>query len=417
MPLILYYDPLDKVSFPGEPTINQFGDPLGSNVALGTSMYNVFAGSTGSMDIIANPFGVPIREATISSSTPINKIEYLNGYPAAGFVCCPAPFMGKYMYRITGSIKYTFSHYYKILKGDYNHPNFLYIYQFDNTGSQLKEAGYFLAANRFSYPNTWWRCWGTLTTEPTTNFILLYLFNYEYSVRNYMWLMAPQFEKKDHMTTYIPYSRSYTNALKDISGVYPQIHADLSNCLFDTESRINLYLPNNIIITGSKVDAIMNEGKDYSLESWVRFPGIGNTQDGVNILSRTDGSGGFYSGLILQISGSDNVITARVRYANNTDEDTTSIIVSYNTLYHFVLAVHTGGAQKEMRFYVNGILYQTKPLLYSLLNTSGYPYYIGSDGIVASSMNLGVTKIYNHALTDAEVEQNYKSGLTKHRKL
>ena len=144
----------------------------------------------------STPYGSPAgissdRSTEIVDIPEIGKTTVLthnfyNDYPAVSSNCCPNLFRyseNNAIQRInlSPSTLYTYAIVYRVESG-YTHPNFMYRYEYNSSGSMIKEGGVHNNTNRVHLGDGWYWAWNTFTTQATTAYIgFSGFFYYRYS--------------------------------------------------------------------------------------------------------------------------------------------------------------------------------------------------------------------------------------------
>lgn len=152
---------------------------------------------------------------------------------------------------------------------------------------------------------------------------------------------------------------------------------------------------------------------DWTMEAWVY---LSNNVGGKTILGRFNNGGGSadvsYSMRISNANAFAQMGDGSGNYINST-----SYIMSLNTWTH-IMYVWKNIATNTLETYINGAsIGSVSHSLSSILNSTN-PLYIGSynGGEYSQWMNgrVGVTRLYNRALSAAEVAQNYNATKSKY---
>jgi len=140
---------------------------------------------------------------------------------------------------LSGNTQYTVSATIKSTGTTFDN-NLLYIREYNSSNTQLREYGYFNSGRMIDLGDGWYRVWGTVTTQATTNRILLH--GYSYNTGNNIKIQDLQFELGDTPSPFAGYnnSRSDTGQLIDLAG---QSDISLSNMSFDN-TNTNTYIGN-----------------------------------------------------------------------------------------------------------------------------------------------------------------------------
>lgn len=161
-------------------------------------------------------------------------------------------------------------------------------------------------------------------------------------------------------------------------------------------------------------NALLEPGSgSWTMEAWVY---LSNTSGGKVILGKFDPGGGSqdvsYSMRISNANAFAQMGDGSGNYINST-----SYTMSLNTWTQIVY-VWKNGATKTLETYINGAsIGSVNHSLNSILNTSA-DLYVGSynGGEYSQWMNgrIGVTRLYNSALTSAEVQQNFDATRSRY---
>ena len=165
---------------------------------------------------------------------------------------------------LSGNTQYTVSATIKSTGTTFDN-NLLYIREYNSSNTQLREYGYFNSGRMIDLGDGWYRVWGTVTTQATTNRILLH--GYSYNTGNNIKIQDLQFELGDTPSPFAGYnnSRSDTGQLIDLAG---QSDISLSNMSFDN-TNTNTYIGNPTFDgSGDFIDITTNFGTlaQYSFE-------------------------------------------------------------------------------------------------------------------------------------------------------
>lgn len=168
--LVLALDAANVKSFRGEPTTNILQHISNTTGISDTAFFKVNYGA----DVVTLP-GIGKRTAYFC-----NIYNEINGSGQ----CCPSLF-GFGGINVSPSTTYTYQIIYRTLNG-YEHPNYMYRYEYTNSGGggYVTEAGVWSADRVENLGDGWRHAWGTFTTSPITNYIITYLFHYEYNFLN-----------------------------------------------------------------------------------------------------------------------------------------------------------------------------------------------------------------------------------------
>lgn len=327
--------------------------------------------------------------------TTVYYCNIFNDYIGGSGNCCPSPFS-------YGSItanpntQYTYQIIFRTSTGYYS-GNYMYHYQF-NGGTMITQYGLLSGSRITDLGDGWKHGWGTFTTESATNTFHLALFHYEYGTYNKI-QVAKVMLTQGNITLpprqFIPVNttRSSTSSLIDLKR---SVAIDLSNVSFDSNAHpifdgTNDYIsiptyPAIEIVDNITVEAVyMRLTTDPVIDVIAQKYG-----DGWKFLHSTSGQIGF--------CGRNGDGTYYVNYT----PDSIS-----NNVYHHIVGIKTGLFWK---IYVDGILKNTTTAnsIGSLVTSN--PLEIGREGnAYYPNMKLPIFKIYNKALTDSEILENFNA--------
>ena len=200
------------------------------------------------------------------------------------------------------------------------------------------------------------------------------------------------------------------------SGSGTTINSLVSPNLTGTMSNITYTSPyfayNGTSSTVSVADnSILEPGSgDFTLEAWVYYSTIaGSTR---TFVSKTDNSGtssAWSYGLRTQASGSTYLEVGN----GSTSITSPTYTVSTGTWYQIV-GVWTNVAANTIELYVNGTSQGSNSHAFASVKNSTNPLYLGSynGGEYSQWFNgrMGIVRLYNTALTSAQVLQNYNTN-------
>jgi len=163
-----------------------------------------------------------------------------------------------------------------------------------------------------------------------------------------------------------------------------------------------------VIISNSNT---LNITSTITLESWIKPTALANASHGDGIFSKglsSDGNSGVYETLMVQ-SGSFNTPFFRLRIGSSTPTYNPNTPLTLNQIYHFVstydgstMNIYINGVQSGAGLFTPGSIQSNTQEL-----TLGVRYNRISDSYFNGNVYSG--KIYNRALSAAEVLQNFNS--------
>jgi hypothetical protein len=415
--LVFYYDEGNKFkSWKGEPTTNLFGVPTPAANGMvsfpvqnpNNNLYRVYSGNFGGYDI--SPSDVVYKWTPAQTVNGCNLHGY-NGIPTEG-----------------ATYTYSLDYYVSPSATDYPITNFL---------GNVELYDYYSANNTFIYrtglsvtdPNpsirgVWKRyeasvavpTMGAGATHPWFN-VFLYpgaCENSDIANTGFLLYKNPQFELKSSATRYAQGTRNANSVILDMIGGMP---LSTNNIVYSSDSFSFNNSQNGVsvsAITGTNSASILFTGNEpYTLESWIYMtanPGVDNYpclffRDGG--LANRDGYVFYYS----SYGASDNITFGFERFtskANNAAD-----YVEYSTTnseflnkWHHMIGTYDGST---LRMYVDNVLVGSNSSTRTITNTVK-PVQIGHlDNYYAFGGKMSVAKIYNKALSAAEINQNYNA--------
>jgi hypothetical protein len=209
-----------------------------------------------------------------------------------------------------------------------------------------------------------------------------------------MYITGIQYEYKTHVTPFTPSSRSATQGLLPLVG---NSTLDLSNVSFDSNAQITFDGTDDYIITDN-----MPAMSNWTTETIINLTNYTTSQKvilDVNLGIRFEINNGRFNSHFGNGSG--------WVYTNLPS----SFTYTANKYYHVVITVQSGGSAT---MYINGELNNTTSI--GTGTTPSVPMYIGRfTGATGYEITgyLPVVKVYNRALSAAEVRQNYNKYKTR----
>lgn len=401
--LIFAYDTGDqRNSYKGKPGYN-VAAPIVDNIGNNNTIYDsthYFITTVGTETVNIPALGKydNVRFCTIN-----------NGYTGYGdggnFNCCPSFF--NYGTSITtgvsGNTLYTYSIIYKTATG-YTHPNFMYRYEY-NGGTYLTEAGVFDTSKRVDLGDGWYWAYNTFTTQATCNNLNLYFFYYQYNTPDKAWVKDAMIIQGDHKIPPLNFlagnqTRSVTQGLLDLTR---NKTIDLTNVSYDANAQIYFDGSNDNINTG-----INNVGNNITYEA------VAYCVSSVNPYNMFFGQLlpyiGFYAGS--QIIFSDAI------GGNQQTINSSGGSVTTGKWYHIVCTRSYNGSSCTNTIYINSRQNGQGTFSGAYTGDSSYGDTINiGDGQTADwypfNGYVAVAKIYNRAITQEEITQNYNHYKTR----
>jgi hypothetical protein len=387
--LIFSYDTGDPVnSFKGKPTTNILTSIVDNQ---GTNTGTYFKTNYGSE--ISNIPG-------LGGNKTVRYCNIYNDYPNSGN-CCPSLFLyGDFTTGVSANTQYVYQIIYKTQNG-YASANYMYRYEY-NGGTLVSETGVWDSSREEDLGNGWKHAWGIFTTSGTTTRLVCYSFHYEYATYNKLQIAGISITQgtsilRPRQFLGVGVTRSVTQGLLDLTR---NRTIDLTNVSFDTSGSMIFDGTNDNINTG-----ISNVGNNITYEAVAYC--ISNISSYNMFFGQFLPYIGFYGGT--QIIFSDSI--------NSTQQTILSSGGSVTTgkWYHIVCTRSYNGSSCTNTIYINST--QNGQNTFSGTYTeSGDTINIGdgqSSDWYPFNGYVAVAKIYNRALTQSEISQNYNHYKTR----
>ena len=365
--LAFMYDTGSGKSYKGEPTVN-----LAGSIVKNFSSWN---GLTGSTEYYTTSTGGQGVKLITTASGGVQWYSFST------------------IYNIQASTQYTISATVKYIGGT-PHPNLLYVRQYDGNG-QTSESGKFTTANERDLGGGWKRIWRTFTTDATTTHINLQ--GYEYTTGKTIHIQDLQFEQKGHATQFVNGTRSATEGLIDRTN---NTTIDISNASFDSDAQMT-FDGTDDYINAAAFD--MGTPTGITLECFIRFNGSLDSADRkVMHYNKTGGTNAVFQ---LRKGDSINRLMYQAHNGSQWYTMTDTDAVESDTWAHFMIT-HSG---TSAIMYKNGVQSATA--------TMGNLHWTNANNLLigyrANSEywkgDISIMKIYDRALTSAEVLQNFNA--------
>ena len=376
-------------------TYNSYKGQPGTNITTGVNkVYNGYNKITydNGMFFETNGYTEVVNIPALGPTT-VQSVEINNAYCGYGcngnYQCCPTLFTytGGWMSSIwSPGQTYSYQIIYKCTSG-YTHPNFMYHYEYNSSEGYLTEYGVFTTDKQESLGDGWYHAWNTFTTNASAAKGYTGLWYYNYNVADKVSIAAvsispgytirPPREIIPSGTT-----RSTTQGLLPIVG---DSSINLANVSFDSNAQI-----------------VFDGTDDYVDLGYAPFSGTGDfTIDTVYTLDTVDTHTiiGNYPASSLQFMGRYGL------YINGACYFPSSLGAG---TYHAVATRESG----VCKLYLNGVLVNTV----SNSNSIGTNSFVMGKNTVGTERLTGkvpVMKLYNRALSAAEVKQNYNKYKTR----
>jgi hypothetical protein len=317
-----------------------------------------------------------------------------NNYSAVSTNCCPALFAYGWL-AVSPSTLYTYGILYKTTSG-YTHPNFMYRYEYTSGSVYVTEAGVHSDSNRIHLGDGWYWAWGTFTTQATTAFLQTYSFYYRYTTAvDNMYVAKTLIVPGNYSGLHPRYwpelnaTRANTATHSDMIGLNTSIAAN--SLTYGSDGSYTFNGSSNVIRVYKN---LLSGTSDFTITAVARTTNMSS----VDYICGNYGVGN--NGLELYFQNSIVVLYAVSTYL------TGITTLSSNTWYH-ITAVRSSGVAT---LYVNG-KFEVSGTMTGNIPTSN-PFTIGNGHDYTSeafSGNIPYVKVYNKALSAAEVQQNFNA--------
>lgn len=384
--LVFSYDVNNRKSYKGPPLRNhiQTIEPL-----------------AGSGDGFVLTGGSEVVDIPTLGQTNVRFSNYQNINSGGNYCCVSFMNYGNAGNIFTGSTLYTYLILYRTDSG-YTHPNWMYRYEFNSSGTYQTEGGVHDTSRRTYLGNGWYYAWGTFTTQPATTNLQCYSFTYNYS----------SFNDKISVAKVCILPGNY-------SGLHPSLWPDVNTTRTNTQTLLDLTNNNTITaqsltyasdntfsfdgssnyITSSGVsDTLLNSGS-WTMSAWVKFAQVSKGSDN-GLFGH--GSASTNSGLHLAERSS------KVYFGFYANDMSSNITLSSNVWYNITFVFDFTSKLKTIC--VNGVIDVSGGTVgYSGTGSNftigDYPWAMGNK-MYGSLTNV---QIYNRALTASEVLQNFNA--------
>lgn len=332
-------------------------------------------------------------------------VDIYNDYNGGSGACCPSLYTYGAGIAVSPSTTYTYSIIYKTTTG-YSHPNYMYRYEY-SPSAYVTEAGIHSTNNRTSLGDGWWFAWGQFTTSSTTATINTYLFHYEYATQNRVYVYRAAIYQGTYV---IPPEHMLT------SGQVRGTTVATGGGLIDLTARGNNgTLVSGVSYSSSNGGALVFDGTDdhvtipdstdwdfttaFSIDLWVYV----NSYDVGGVVFIHQQSGASAGGFEFWVD-TNNLVRLNKNGA-------VSVLISGNSFtlntWHNVVCTHNGTAANIFMNATNIASSQSAALpdnVSGILRIGGY-----TTNNYDLNGRISTVKLYNRALTAAEVQQNYNA--------
>jgi hypothetical protein len=250
-----------------------------------------------------------------------------------------------------------------------------------------------------TWPRDQWVRISVTATTQATNVTSAYISCYLDTAGDKIYFTAPQFEQKGHATQFVNGTRSATEGLIDRTG---NSTLNISNASFDSNAQMEFDGTDDYLTIPH--DSSQSFTGDFSIEAVIK--GEGNTAN--CIIQKGSGNDYYQEYWLLQdmrgTSGKFDFImgqsgNAGANYLNSASN------LSQNTYYH-VVALVSGSTSK---IFINGVEAVSGSISNRIQSTSDLRIGQRVDNFAATNGEIPIVKLYNKALTSAEILQNYNA--------
>ncbi len=376
-------------------SLRSYVGPAISNLANNISFSGIGTGTGYSSTGVVETVNIPQLGPTTVYTNNIQN-NYTAYAPNSGN-CCPSlhSWGG---FTVSPSTLYTYGIVYRCDSG-YTHPNYMYRYEYTSSGgSYVTESGVHSDANRVALGGGWFYAWGTFTTQPTTNYIGgAHTFYYRY------------FNLPDRLSV-----AKVLVAAGNWSGLHPKYWPTQATARPNTRAIVDLTGNNTITATSLTYAAdgtfSFNGSSDYIFMN--NNTALDTQTPTVDVWIKTNATtqNGFWfekGSVNTQYALFQEGTQIQWRMGPLGDSISYATASSINTAGYFnVVATRESGNQ---RLYINGVNVASGTQT-GTLSTNSYGMNIGrhSSGYYYNG-RLPMVKVYNRALTAAEVQQNFNA--------
>ena len=396
--LVFYYDQNNPKSYKG-PAMQNLLTQLNSNYGStpSTATGRSYSGGVQFMDI---------PQLGYSRVAFTNMQNNYTSFVPNSTDCCPSPHSYYGNFTVSPSTVYTYGIVYKCLSG-YTNANYMYRYEYTaSNGTYVTEGGVHDPNKRIHLGDNWYWAWNTFTTQPTTNWIMYAgSFYYRYSPVNDQLLIAKiMITPGDYTQLHPRYWPDVNSTAVAANTIYDMCGSTVSsaNLTYSTDGSVSYNGSSNFIRWNNNTTL---DTQTPTVDVWVKTnalsqngfffeKGLVNSQyslfqEGANIVWRQN-----YSGV-----GINSLTATTATYMNTTN-------------WFNIVATYSSGFRK---IYINGVLVASDAKTGALSVNSG-GMYIGEYGGGQYRYNgqIGSVRVYNKALTDVEVLQNFNAQKSRY---
>lgn len=329
-------------------------------------------------------------------------VDMYNDYNGGSGNCCPSPYGYGDGLSVSAGTQYTYAIVYKSLNR-YTHPNYMYHYEFNSSGTYLTEYGVHMVGG-YSGQEThlgdeWYWSRSVFTTNASAALINTGSWMYQYATWNRYYVAKVALMPGNHLNLHPRYwpalgtTRSATQGILDLTGNHS---IDMTNASYNNDGTVNfngsnsfVSVPNNTIL----------DNQEVTVEVWVKTNAT--SQNGFWFEKGTVNTQ--YS--LFQEGGS--IVW---RQAGSSQYTTTATYMNTTNWYQ-VVGTYVSGSRKT---YINGVLVTNDAATGALSVNSGgssigvYGGHTGGRGYYYNG-NISTVRVYNRVLSAAEILNNFNA--------
>lgn len=391
--IIFNYDQNNIRSYIGPPSQNLLTEITQRGISDNGTNYRVFSG---------------VEDVYIPSIGYIYSCKYVdsyNDYNGGSGNCCPSLFGYGNGISISGNTTYTYGIVYRSVNG-YSHPNFMYHYEFNSSGSYLTEFGVHLVGGYSGIEthlgNGWYWSRAKFTSQSTAASINSGLWMYQYATWNRLYIAKAVLLSGDYTGLHPKYwpainsTRSNTQALLDLTG---NNTITVNNLTYNSDGTFVWSSGVNSSIT-STVSALAFGISDFTIECWIKPTNFSGYTHMVAIPDQT----------VFALKGNSG--TGEIYFYSpgfTTYGTITNWTMTANTWNHVVF-IRRGSVAYG---FLNGVLSGSKSGFTN--NFTSTSLSIGNGYLNEyTSKQISKVSIYNRALSSSEVLQNFNAQRSRY---
>lgn len=374
--LVFSYDANSEKSYTGPPIQNMADTITASGSFTGASI-----GYTAGTELVSVPtlgkMTVPYMEGYNSNSASYCCLQQFYFVTGNGYVPC------------SGSTQYTYGIVYRTTSG-YTHPNYMYCYEYNSSGTYVGEAGVHDDTKRVHLGDGWYWAWNTFTTQSTTARLYLRSFYYQYNILD------------RHSVAKVLVTPG------DYTGLPPRLWPALGTTKSSTATILDPIGKNTITansLTYSNTGAPLFNGTS----SYLSVPIATGTTRTVCITYKLNNPGTGWGPLWRSDDWKERIFPNTITLINSNGTYYNLNGPPSNTSVVHIAYSYNGATAKS---YLNGVL-QSNITMDGLMNSGTYTYNFGRQAGGSTTafvdMELYNVQFYDIQLTDEEVLQNFNA--------